>query len=190
MKRHRIFIAINLPADVKKKIFDFQNNWPELPARWIKKENLHITLAFLDNLSDENLIEVFQQTQRAVSNHEIFSLNLNRICYGPPKKIPPKMVWLEGEKSEELGSLQKDLENNLFSPAFKDNLIKESRPYVPHITLARINQWSFRKIDPEERPQINEEINIGFEVVSVEVMESELKRGGPEYTILESYELK
>ena len=34
---------------------------------------------------------------------------------------------------------------------------------------------------------MNEEINLNFEVNSIDVMESELKRGGPEYTILESF---
>ncbi|PIX88575.1 MAG: hypothetical protein COZ30_00470, partial [Candidatus Nealsonbacteria bacterium CG_4_10_14_3_um_filter_36_16] len=56
-----------------------------------------------------------------------------------------------------------------------------------HITLGRIKQWEFRQIEPEERPEVNEEINLTFEVNSIEVMESELKRGGSEYTILESF---
>jgi len=43
---HRIFIAINLPANLKKELSMAQNRWPELPARWTKPENLHITLLF------------------------------------------------------------------------------------------------------------------------------------------------
>ena len=111
-------------------------------------------------------------------------------------------IWYkirEGEKSEELGKLQKDLENSL--TGLSDELDEEQarlpsptaqavsgqgRGYAPHMTLGRLKQWEFRKIEPEERPEINEEINLSFEVNSIEVMESELKRGGPEYTILES----
>jgi 2'-5' RNA ligase len=44
----------------------------------------------------------------------------------------------------------------------------------------------FRRIEPEQRPEINEKINISFEVNLIEVMESQLKRTGPNYTILES----
>jgi len=99
------------------------------------------------------------------------------------------MVWAEGEKSEELGKLQNDLENSLLASPIK-SLESESRPYAPHITLGRIKAWEFRGIEPEERPEINEEINLSFEVNSIEVMESQLKRGGPEYTILESCPLK
>ncbi len=200
--RHRIFIAINLPEDVKKRLVDYQAKWPELPIRWTKKENLHITLIFLGYLSDEELLEVLKSTKEAVLKHQPFFINLKKIIYGPPKKLPPRMIWAEGEKSKELGKLQKDLENSLlsseaFSPAealakagAKEDLTIEARPYAPHITLGRIKTWEFRQIEPEERPEVNEEINLNFEVNSIEVMESELKRGGPEYAILESCPLK
>jgi len=184
--KHRIFIAINLPEDIKKELSSFQSRWPELPCRWTKKENLHITLAFLGYLTDEELLEVLRTAKKVSQRHKLFSIILNKICYGPPKKMPPRMVWVEGEKSEELGKLQKDLENSLFTASIKSLEESEVRPYTPHITLGRIRQWEFRQIEPEERPEIEEEISLNFEVNSIEVMESELKRGGAEYTILES----
>ena len=186
---HRIFIAINLPEDIKKKLIDYQAKWPELPIRWTKKENLHITLIFLGYLSDEELLEVLKSTKKATSGHQPFFINLKKIIYGPPKKLPPRMVWAEGEKSKELGKLQGDLENSLLASSVK-GMESGNRPYAPHITLGRIKAWEFRKIEPEERPEVNEEINLNFEVNSIEVMESELKRGGAEYVILESCLLK
>ncbi len=190
--RHRIFIAINLPEDIKKNLVDYQTKWPELPIRWTKKENLHITLMFLGYLSDEELLEVLKMTKEIASHQSAFLINLKKIIYGPPKKVPPRMVWAEGEKSKELGKLQKDLENSLLSSEAlaKEDLTIEARPYAPHITLGRIKAWEFRKIEPEERPEVNEEINLNFEVNSIEVMESELKRGGAEYAVLESAPLK
>lgn len=186
--RHRIFIAINLPEDIKRKLSDYQSKWLELPCRWTKKENLHITLMFLGYLSDEELLKVCNITKGVASKNNPFSINLKKIIYGPPKKMPPRMVWVEGEKSEELGKLQTDLENSLSSSEAlaKEDLVIEARPYTPHITLGRIKTWEFRRIEPEERPEVNEEISLSFEVNSIEIMESELKRGGPEYTILES----
>jgi 2'-5' RNA ligase len=44
-------------------------------------------------------------------------------------------------------------------------------------------------MEPEERPEIDEEVNFSFEVKSIEIMESHLKRGGAEYTVLESLPL-
>jgi len=187
--RHRTFIAINLPEEIKRKLEDFQSKWPELPVRWARRDNLHITLIFLGYLSDEELLEVLKITKEVALRNPAFSLNLSKICYGPPKKMPPRMVWVEGEKSEELGKLRKDLENSLLISSIK-GLEEENRPYAPHITLGRIRAWEFRQIEPEERPIIDEDISLNFEVNSIEVMESELKRDGPEYTILELCPLK
>jgi 2'-5' RNA ligase len=187
--QHRVFIAINLPEKVKSKLADFQVKWPDLPCRWTSRENLHITLMFLGYLSDEEMMKVCEETRQAVSKHEPFSLTLKKIVYGPPKKSPPRMVWVEGEKSIELGKLQKDLEDALLSSP-TGQIQKESRPYSPHITLGRIRMWDFRRLEPETRPEIAEEIDLTFEVDSIEVMESQLKRGGPFYTVVESMFLK
>jgi len=162
---HRIFIAINLPDNIKEKLASYQLKWPDLPIRWTKKENLHITLEFLGNLSDDEIRKVCQNTEDFAKNHKPFMITLNKITYGPPKKMPPRMIWVTGPKIAEL------------------NLI-------PHITLGRIKMWEFRQIEPEERPDVSREIDLNFEVNSLEVMESRLKRVGPDYTILESCPLK
>lgn len=188
--RHRVFIAINLPEEIKKELSSFQAKWLELPVRWVKPENLHITLAFLGYLSDGELFEVLKLTKEVASRNQSFSINLKKIIYGPPKKMPPRMVWAEGEKSEELAKLQKDLENSLSASSIKGMEESETRPLISHITLGRIRQWEFRQIEPEEKPEINEAISLSFEVNSIEVMESHLKRGGAEYTVLESCLLK
>ena len=97
------------------------------------------------------------------------------------------MVWAEGEKSEELADLKNDLQEYLLEKiAFRP----EGKGFIPHITLARISEWEWKKIEPEERPEVNGNIESIFTVESIEVMESELKRGGPQYTIIESHSLK
>jgi len=183
--RHRVFIAINLPEDIKKELSSFTDKWLELPCRWTKKENIHITLAFLGYLSDEELLETCNIAKAAASKYEPFFIDLKRIIYGPVNKKSPRMVWVEGKENEELGKLQKELENTL-SGLSTELKSEKGRGYIPHITLGRLKLWEFQRIDPEERPEINEEINLSFEVNSIDVMESELRRQGPEYTILES----
>ena len=193
-KRHRIFIAINLPEDIKRELAGYQQKYTELPAKWTAKDNLHITLVFLGDLTDIELADACAVIKKVSELHKSFSINLNKIVYGPPlrpgsgqAKMPPKFVWAAGEKSEELSDLKNDLEELLLE---KINFRPEGRGFTPHITLARISEWQFRQIEPEERPEINENIDLAFTVESIEVMESELKRGGPVYTILESRELK
>jgi len=185
-KRHRIFIAINLPEEIKKKLFNYSEKYPELPCKWTNKNNLHITLEFLGTLTDEEVGEVCVIVKDVAQRHSCFSLNINQILYGPVKKIPPRMIWAEGEKSKELSSLREDLENSLTE---KVRFVPENRTFAPHITLARISAWEWKGIEPEERPEINEKIDLIFTIESIEVMESELKREGPQYTILESHTL-
>jgi 2'-5' RNA ligase len=187
--KHRIFIAINLPEEVKKTLSSYQSMWPELPVRWVKRDNLHVTLIFLGYLTDEEIVETCKIVSETASRYLSFIINLKKICYGPPKKLPPRMVWAEGEKSKELGKLQSDLENSLLATPNSGLRKTEVRPYTPHITLGRIKAWDFRQIEPEERPEVSEEIDLNFEVISVEIMESQLRRGGPEYTVLKSCRL-
>ena len=185
---HRIFIAINLPEKVKNELNDFQLKHPNLPARWTKKENLHITLLFIGLATEEEIKNITKTIKEASLKHKSFPLKLNEICYGPQNKMPPRMVWTIGEKSEEISRLHKDLKNSLTYnlKSFKPN----DRTYSTHITLARINEWNFRKIEPEERPLTKESISLEFKVNSIEIMESQLKKTGPEYTILESIQLQ
>jgi len=185
-KRHRVFIAINLPEYVKKELVKYYNNWPELPAKWTTKDNLHITLEFLGNLTDIEIADVCQILKKVVQRHKIFQINLNKIIYGPHNKIPPKMIWAEGEKSKDLFNLKNDLQKSLLE---KVSFKSEAREFTPHITLARILEWRFRQIEPEEIPEINEIIDLQFTAESIEVVESQLKRGGPQYIVLESHNL-
>jgi 2'-5' RNA ligase len=184
--KHRVFVAINLPGDIKKELSSYAEKWPDFPAKWTGKDNLHITLEFLGSLTDEEVGEVCVTVKEVVKRHSSFSLNINKILYGPPKKIPPKMVWAEGEKSKELSDLKNDLQDALLE---KIRFRPEERVFAPHITLARINAWEWRNIEPEERPEINENLDLIFSVESIEVMESEMKKGGPVYTVLESHSL-
>src|ERR1035437_5408472 len=99
-KRHRVFIAINLPAEIKKVLFAYSEKWLDLPAKWTPKDNLHITLEFLGSLTDEEVGEVCIIVKEVSERHSAFSLNLNKVLYGPPNLKPtqaPKFVWTEGD---------------------------------------------------------------------------------------------
>ncbi len=187
-QRRRVFIAINLPENIKKKLAEYQRKWPELPIRWTKPDNIHITLVFLGYIRDEELLEISKIIKEVASQRSSFSVNLNNICYGPPKKMPPRMIWGVGAKSAEFASLRDDLDKLLLDSE-NTNFSSEKREFFPHITLGRIRKWEWQRIEPEERPEVNEEINLIFSVDSIEMMESVLKKTGPEYTILESVPL-
>lgn len=176
----RIFLAVNLPKKVKEQLLSYQQKWPELPARWTKPANLHLTLVFYGNAADDELEEIKQAVKAVVKKHKPFSLKLSRIVYGPSVS-EARMVWAVGDTTKELTALQSEL-------AVALERIEE-RAFSLHITLARFQEWEFKKIPLEERPEIDEEINLEIPVNSIEVMESKVRRGGAEYSICESISL-
>jgi len=184
-QKHRIFIAINLPPEIKSMLMHYAKKYKDLPAKWVDPENLHITLAFLGNISDLELGNVCMAAKKEAVQHVPFSINLTNLSYGPDEKNP-KMVWVATEKSRELSLLKRGVEEALSEVI---NFKPEERSFNPHITLARIQQMALRMMDLEERPQINENLDMSFLVESIEVMESILKKTGPQYSIVESYRL-
>jgi 2'-5' RNA ligase len=94
------------------------------------------------------------------------------------------MIWLKGRVSQELAELRKDVEAALSAAENAGRYNPEHRPFSPHITLAKMNADEWHKLG--EKPNIEENFKFGFNAASIDVMESELKRGGAEYTILES----
>lgn len=186
MKR-RLFIAINLPENIKNKLVDCQKKWADLPVRWTLKINLHITLVFIGYVGDDKMYEIINIVKEVAKRHNPFNINLERIILGPPDK-PARMFWVEGEKSEESAKLKNDLEDSLLAASHSGYRKKEVRAYRPHITLGRIKQGQWQELD--SKPQVDEKFEYNFPVETVEVMQSNLKRTGAEYSILESVGLE
>ncbi len=204
MQRHRIFIAINLPDNVKRELIRYQKKIEESfysrleegsikgPVNWTRGNNLHITVDFIGYVNNDGILKICETVEAVVLKHAPFSIDLRKVCYGPLEKKPPRMIWAIGEKSEKFASLKDDLEKSLsdFPEIRQDSSVNgKQRKFSPHITLGRIKQWEWRRIEPEEIPAVEKDINLSFSVNSIKIMESVLKRKGPEYTILETYNL-
>ncbi len=196
--KNRIFIAINLPLEIKRQLLIYQQEIDDLfemsPIRWTKKENLHITLFFIGQTGKEKLKEVEKIVQE-ISLRKLFSIELFKIVYGPfgdydfESKEIPKMVWVNLKYLKEFFLLQKDLEQKLQNQnIIQDNLVKNK--FSAHITLGRINQWQWKIIEPNERPTINKDISLFFPVNSIEIMNSKLSFKSAEHSIYKSFALQ
>jgi len=185
-KTRRIFLAINLPEQTKKKLLEFQSAWSDLPVRWTKGCNLHITLIFIGYVDDEQMLEICQLVRQTVQKYRAFEIKLKRICLGPPHR-PARMIWVEGERNPVLTQLKSDLEEKLFQSVKSGYHQLEKRTFQIHLTLARIKTELWRS--GPNKFQIDKEISLVFPVNSIEVMQSHLSRGGADYVILESVEL-
>ncbi len=191
--KRRIFIAVNLPEDIKNRLLDFQKKWEYLftrhsfseggPVRWTKKGSLHLTLVFIGYADEQEVYEICRLTKEIAKNYEPLNIFFEKILYGPPGK-PPRMIWLKGKQSEELSEIKNELENAFVSLEGISSFRAERRPFSPHITLARIKMEQWHNL--EVQPQIEQDFKVIVPVASIDVMESDLKRDGAEYTIFES----
>jgi 2'-5' RNA ligase len=188
MLRHRVFLSISLTEKIKNRLSKYKENLSSLPAKWVKRDNLHITLIFLGDSNEKEIGYIGEALKKESSKHSPFNLFLNKISYFPENKIPPRMICATGESTKEILDLRKGIEKALLERGVHFPL--EMKKFNPHVTLARIRAWDWRKIEPDERPEVTEDININLEVKSIELVESKLKRGGPEYTILERAKLR
>ena len=174
MQKKKIFIEINVPNQLRRRLAQKIAQWPDLPIKWMKEENLHITVAFVGYVDESVIPGICQKVNEAVENFESFELEFDRIELGPNLN-DPRMIWLTGEPNVELGMLNEEIERAL---GMRGQAHKEFRP---HITLGRIRKLKWDEL--VEKPEISEKLNVSMTVDSVSVMES--KGGGAEYVSLE-----
>jgi len=195
----RLFVAINLPTHIKEKLAQAEkeiNNAfnPEFleagVLKWVEPKNLHLTLLFLGAVADVQLENIKNVLQKIAQQHSSFVLKTKRICYGPDQQHLARLIWLEVEKNPLLNELSEQLKKECYRAGVLHHTNQEQdRIFKAHITLARLRSWVFSRMDPEERPSIDIPFLASIPVFSFELMESVLKRSGPQYTALYSVAL-
>lgn len=182
--KKRLFIAINLENNIKEKLTSHQKKFKDIPARWIKPENIHITLVFLGYIKENKIKKINFLIETIASSYKNFKITLEKITYGPPFK-PARMIWVTIQKNKILKKIQNDLENILLKN--KILLKKENRNFSPHITLCRFNIFDFKKI--KNPPIVKQKLNWEIVVDSIDLMESKLFRTGAKYFLIKKFKL-
>lgn len=134
----RTFISVELPGKVKGKIDEFikELDDTEIKVKWVKKDNLHLTLRFLGWVEDKNLDKLIRSTEKAVSNSGSFKISLKGIGTFPEGKNP-RVVWVGTEGGGgKLCDLADKLETNLSRADFR----REEREFRGHLTIGRIKK--------------------------------------------------
>lgn len=130
----RIFVAIPLDAHVRNAL----DAWPkpDIPtARWVRKEQYHITLKFLGDVTPPQVESVGAAVRQIASEWSgPIQLGVEGIGAFPNVKRA-RIVWagLVGD-IQGLAGLQRRVEDALATEGFE----REERAFRPHITLARI----------------------------------------------------
>jgi len=178
MKR-KIFISINIPKKDKTRLIKAVSQWQDLPVKWVKEPNFHLTLAFLGHIYDSALPAISEGAKKAVLGKVMFDLHFSEVKLN--SEADPRIIWLEGEVSSELKNLQEAVEKEL-------GIFKSAKKvFVPHITLGRIRKQKWEEM--ENLPEIKKALDFIVTVESVDVMASDFENGGEEYTIIDSFPL-
>ncbi|MEA3436991.1 MAG: RNA 2',3'-cyclic phosphodiesterase, partial [Thermodesulfobacteriota bacterium] len=134
----RAFIAIELPEEITAFIRKIQEGLRSygFKARWVRPENVHLTLKFLGDINNEEIKKVGDAIISAASENSSMSLGAKGIGFFPGVKRS-RVIWtgIAGQ-TKELTDLQKTLDGKLETIGFP----KEKRPFKGHLTIARIKR--------------------------------------------------
>ncbi len=127
----RVFIAIDLPKECKKYIYESIKDIVEnYNLKFVDYKLYHLTLKFLGEVSKEMVHKIDRKLSEISKRHYIFELKLSKLGKFPLHGNNLNVLWLGVEESRELENLALDIHNNFKN--FGDN-----KPFSPHITLAR-----------------------------------------------------
>lgn len=180
----RVFIAVELGDEARATLRrTLRRVGSALPGmRLVNPDDLHLTLAFLGEIDDTALDAVITVTQEVASQTSPFTLSLGSLgIFGPPHA--PRVLWAGvGGDLRRLSELQSTTATALEAMGFP----RESRPYAPHLTLARIN----RPLAAASLAKLTELLaeapvrRARWTVADVRVMRSDIGAQGARYTAL------
>lgn len=187
--KHRLFIAINLDPQARAAIVraekDIENVFDRKQGeriRFMPEENWHITISFLGTQDDADLVAIMGAMRETVKNFSAINISFMEITY-MPQRNNPRMIWLQTSRTtnQALGEIKDSLEHLLGAAGVRFE--QEPGAFSGHITLARFqNGMSHADLPPIERA-----LRVNYTGTSLDLMESELNRSGPRYTVLQKF---
>ena len=175
----RIFVAVFPPPEIRSTLVDAARRIPVTgEVRWLRPKNVHLTLKFLGEVSEDDVGRIAGALEPVRDRHEPFEVE--PFGFGAfPSARRARIVWAGiGKGSDRLRALAGDMEASLEPLGFE----REDRAYVPHLTLGRARGRPVA-LTPIETPPIVP----GFSVRHLELMESVRGEGGIAYSTLATY---
>lgn len=179
----RTFIAIALPATVTLFLGQVQQEFKALGigARWVKPENIHLTLKFLGNTDPGRIDSIRVAMADAARGVGPFTLAAKGLGVFPGIKRP-RVIWIGlAGQTQVLFDLQRRLDDNLVAIGVP----KEKRPFKGHLTLGRFRE----SVDAAKIGRVISEYaelrSNDFATGQMTLYKSDLKPSGPVYSRLQ-----
>ena len=178
----RSFIAIELPDAVISWLDTVQQDLraQRLRARWVRPQNIHLTLKFLGNINPGDIDKIGSAMTDAAGDGVPLKLTTGGLGFFPGLKRP-RVIWIGFNGDiQRLHGLQRDLENRLAAIGYP----KEKRSYKAHLTLGRIRETVNSAVI---RQIVQEHADLGgpeFTSNRITLYKSDLKPSGAVYSPL------
>jgi RNA 2',3'-cyclic 3'-phosphodiesterase len=132
----RVFLGVELSQDIFQKVAQLQHQLQGILPRinWIHPESIHLTLKFLGYIGEEMVETLLITIEPLLKSQSSMSVQIQGVGVFPQIRRP-RILWIgcTGDVSS-LVNLVSQIESSLellgWSP--------ESKPFHPHLTLARI----------------------------------------------------
>jgi 2'-5' RNA ligase len=188
MSSIRSFIAIPLSQISRDRLVVERDDLSQIRTdiKPIYKANMHITMKFLGNITEELIRNILVILNNISINQPPFEFSIEKIGAFPSIK-QARVVWAGINKGEKNFI---ELEEKISDKLTELDFTKDRRPFKPHITIARLKN---HKIDYnlEEYLKNKRDIVIGKDICKgIQFMKSTLTPQGAVYEELDFVEFK
>jgi len=132
----RCFIAIELSPDIKQALGRIEAELEKniSGVKWVKPENIHLTLKFLGSIDKETVEGIKKILDDIAGGARPFKIRLSAAgAFPDPSR--PRVIWVGIDEGKDESTR---LADGIEEKAAALGIEKESRPFHPHLTLARV----------------------------------------------------
>lgn len=185
-KQTHFFFAVKLPDETK---FTMKQHFEKLRETfsfrsWVNDQDLHITLAFLGAASTDRLQKAQEKVSEAISGMKSLNLCIHQLgIFG--KHTSPRIFFADIEPNNELQLVRQ----KVFKACLETGFDLETRPFRPHITLAR--KWAGVELFQQDQLAAWNEIQpepLDFETEEIALYQTHLDRI-PKYEAIRIFHL-
>ncbi len=184
----RLFVALEIPVAVRDNLAaqievlrELSTKVVDKRPRWVRPENLHMTLKFIGEVSPAKL-DGIRGALSAIRSNAPVDLKFRGLGFFPNKNHP-RVLWAGLVASANLPSLAGDIDGALET----QGVARERRAFTPHLTLARIEPPGLHEKLRAAIQKSGEREFGSFQTREFHLIESKLKPSGAEYTTLASF---
>jgi len=183
----RTFIALNLSQEIIKELESLEKELKSVDSdiKWSKPHNIHITLKFLGEVSEDQIVAIKQILDDVSKRIKPFDITLSKLG-AFPSLDRMKVIWVGiDEGSKDIAATASLIENSCEKLGF----LKEDREFSAHLTLGRVKSGR-NKIKLKEKILSLEVKSLKHVIDKIVLYKSTLTQEGPIYEAIYEVDFK